>query len=161
MPLWQIYHPHGTLEDDASRQAFAQDITTMYTEMGLPAFYVVVHFFQMNDKDVFVGGKFRKLDQTPFIRIVINHIAIHVPDVDALYHRATSRIDQVVRPHVTDKGYDFEYHIDETERRLWKINGMIPPPFKRETEQLWAKENRAIAYDGAYPPTLEVNLSSD
>ncbi|KAJ5725284.1 uncharacterized protein N7483_006641 [Penicillium malachiteum] len=154
MPLWQIYHPTGTFEDNATKHAFAQDITKMYTDIGLPSFYVVTHFYKMDDENVFVGGKTNESGETPFIRIVITHIALRIPDVDAMYLRTTSRIDKIIKPYVADKGYDFEYHVDETERRLWKINSLIPPPHKSEAEQLWFKENRAVPYEGAYPAVL-------
>ncbi|KAJ5190577.1 oxalocrotonate tautomerase [Penicillium cinerascens] len=148
MPLWQIYHPNGTFEDPASKEAFVQDITKMYTDVGLPAFYVVVNFVTVSKGDIFVGGKVPT--ERPFIRVVITHIAVHAPNEDAAYRRITSRIDTILKPHVADKGYDWEYHVDETERRLWKLNGMIPPPHKSESERVWAKENRAVDYDGAY-----------
>ncbi|KAJ5888650.1 oxalocrotonate tautomerase [Penicillium taxi] len=146
MPLWQIYHPATAFKDAASKQAFANDITNMYLKLGLPAFYVVTQFHKMDIDNVFVGGKQNADIDTPFIRVVINHIAIHVPDVDAMYLDTTSRLDGVMKPHITDKGYDFEYHVDETERRLWKINGLIPPPFKSAEEQIWVRENRAVPY---------------
>ncbi|KAJ5813777.1 uncharacterized protein N7503_000527 [Penicillium pulvis] len=152
MPLWQIYHPHGTFEDHASKQAFADDITKMYVTLGLPAFYVVTQFHKMEHNDVFVGGKMRIATDTPFVRVVINHVALHVPDADAAYLRTTSRLDEIVKPHLLDKGYDFEYHVGETERRLWKINSLIPPPFKSPEEQVWVEENKASPYEGGYPP---------
>lgn len=34
MPLWLIFHPDGTFEDDASKEALAADITTIYTGVG-------------------------------------------------------------------------------------------------------------------------------
>lgn len=120
----------------------------MYIELGLPAFYVVTTFIPLPAEDLLVGGE--PQDGNPFIRIVITHVAINMPDEDAVYKRSTSRIDQILKPHVADLGYNWEYHVDETERRLWKINGMIPPPWKSEEESLWGKENRAVPYDGAY-----------
>jgi len=149
MPLWLIFHPPGTFEDSVSKQAFAEDITKMYTEdLGLPAFYVVANFIKLSPEDVWIGGK-QKTDKH-FIRIVINHVAYHVPDEDSNYKSASSRITRVLKPHVIDRGYVSEFHVDETDRRLWKINGLIPPPFKSEEEKLWAKENRAVVYEGAY-----------
>ncbi|KAJ5115713.1 hypothetical protein N7456_000061 [Penicillium angulare] len=153
MPLWQIYHPVGIFHDNASKQAFAEDITKMYTEdLGLPAFYVVTQFHKMDNADVFIGGKTKTASEKPFVRVVINHVAVHVPDENAAYLRTTSRLDAIVKPHLLDKGYDFEYHVDETERRLWKINSLIPPPFKSVEEKAWVEENKALPYDGAYPP---------
>ncbi|KAJ6088512.1 oxalocrotonate tautomerase [Penicillium sp. IBT 16267x] len=152
MPLWQIYHPHGTFEDNASKQAFADDITKAYVGLGLPAFYVITQFHKMENSDVFVGGKIRTATDKPFVRVVIVHIAIHAPNSDAAYLRTTSRLDGIMKPHLLDKGYEFEYHVSETERRLWKIDSLIPPPFKSAEERVWVEENKALPYEGAYPP---------
>ena len=155
MPLWQIYHPPGTFEDNASKQAFAEAITKIYTTVGLPAFYVVIHFHKMDNNNVYISGKLRSVDnEKPFVRIVITHIAVRLPDADAAYFKTTSRLDGVMKTHLLEKGYDFEYHVDETERRLWKINSLIPPPFKSAEERVWAEENRPVPYEGAYPPPI-------
>ncbi|EHA19910.1 hypothetical protein ASPNIDRAFT_179925, partial [Aspergillus niger ATCC 1015] len=147
MPLWQIYHPPTTFSTPESKQSFAEDITKFYTDLGLPAFYVVVNFIQTHPDNVYVGGTTKHpTDDKPFVRIVITHIALHVPDSDAAYSSTTTRLGQVMKPHLLDKGYDFEYHVDETDRRLWKINGLVPPPFKSEEEKVWVRENRAVEY---------------
>lgn len=148
MPLWLIFHPEGTFEDLASKKALTEDITKIYTEIGLPPFYVVINFMKMTPGDTWVGAEY-KLEK-PFIRVVAEHIAVHMPDSDEAYKRVTTRLDQALKPHVADKGYNWEFHVDETERRLWKVNGMIPPAFGSEEEKLWVKENRAVAYPGAY-----------
>jgi hypothetical protein len=97
---------------------------------------------------VWVGGK-QKIHK-PFIRVVITQIAVRLPDDDAAYQRNTTKIDELLKPHVADKGYDWEYHVIETERRLWKINGMIPPPRNSEEENKWFTENSPVPYEGAY-----------
>ncbi|KAA8644985.1 hypothetical protein EYZ11_008715 [Aspergillus tanneri] len=150
MPLWQIYHPPGSFEDDSSRAAFAEDITKIYTSHGLPAFYVVINFIKLDHQDIFVGGKQKTKTEKLFIRLVITHIAVKLPDEDAAFLQMTSRIDQALKPHIIDKGWDFEYHVDETDRRLWKINGIIPPPFRSEEEKIWSRENRPVPYEGGY-----------
>ncbi|PWY83856.1 hypothetical protein BO94DRAFT_536500 [Aspergillus sclerotioniger CBS 115572] len=154
MPLWQIYHPAGTFTDSPSKQSFAADITKMYVSIGLPAFYVIVNFIEMNPNDVYVGGKTKLPTEKPFVRVVITHIARHVPDIETAYIRTTSHLDQIMKPHLLDRGYDFEYHVDETDRRLWKINGLIPPPSNSEEEKIWGRENKAVVYDGAYPTSM-------
>lgn len=141
MPLWQIYHPTNAFKTIAEKQALSQDITGFYTnDVGLPAFYVVVQFIKLLDEDTWVGGVQRT--EHPFVRIVINHIAVStsIERRDSM----TSRFDQILKPYIADKGYDWEYHVGETERGLWKINGLAPPPYKSEEEKLWAKENRPI-----------------
>ncbi|CAG8920267.1 unnamed protein product [Penicillium salamii] len=143
MPLWQIYHPVGTYEDPASKASFAQDITKIYTKVGLPAFYVVVNFIPLPKEDILVGGE---LQNKPFIRVVITNIAIKMPESDDAYARFTSSVDTVLKPHIADRGYNWEYHVAETDRRLWKINGLVPPPWKSAEEQLWVEQNKAIPY---------------
>lgn len=144
MPLWIVYHPAGTFEDDASKQAMAEDITKLYTGVGLPAFYVVVNFVKLSLNDTWVGGKMKT--EKPFIRFTISHIAHRLPNDDKAYRDVVTRIDKLLKPHVADKGYDWEFHVEETERRLWKVNGLIPPPRRSEAEKLWFKENRAVPW---------------
>jgi hypothetical protein len=97
----------------------------------------------MSENTMLVGGK-RMDPKRHFVRFAIDHIAIKVPVQDAAYRRVTDAIDKALKPHVADRGYDWEYHIDETERRLWKINGLIPPPHESEDEKIWCRENKAV-----------------
>lgn len=127
------------------QQALSRDITAMYTDRGLPEFYVVVNFIKLAGDDIYIGG--RPNTGNPFIRIVINHIAITQPNTDEAYHRVTTRISQILKPYIADKGYDEEFHVDETERRLWRIQGMDPSPFGSEQERLWAEANKVVALE--------------
>ncbi|KAK3933687.1 putative oxalocrotonate tautomerase [Diplogelasinospora grovesii] len=131
MPLWLIYHPEGTFVTPESKQALAADITQIYVSTGLPAFYVSVNYITLPSQNMFVGGQSRtSAGGRPYIRISVDHIAVHMGD-DAERHRnMVTRVDAVLKPYVADKGYDWEFHIDETPRGLWKINGFIPPPCK-------------------------------
>jgi hypothetical protein len=131
MPLWSIFHPAGTFTDNNTKRVFSEDITKLYTEkINLPAFYVVVHFIKMSEGDVWVGGDVHK--DKPFIRVVIEHTAVNMPPdcEDAAYKETCRWVDDAMKPHIADKGYEWEYHISENDRRLWKINGLIPPPCK-------------------------------
>ena len=146
MPLWVIYHPEGTFEDDASKEALAADSIKQYTNIGLPAFYVVTNFIKVPKNSMFVGGKQVGKQDTPFIRVVVEHIAVRLPDEDKVYKGAANGVDAVLKKHCGEKGYNYEFHIDETERRLWKINGIFPPAFGSEEEKIWVKENRAVDF---------------
>lgn len=137
MPLWLVYHPPGTFEDDASKQAFVKDITANYTRIGLPAFYVVVNFVKTDPANLFVGG----VRKENFVRVVISHIAVNQPNKDEAYAGVRQRIHDILKPHIFDKGYDSEFHIEETERRMWEINGIVPPPFRSEQEKVWSETN--------------------
>ncbi|GJC87284.1 hypothetical protein ColLi_10122 [Colletotrichum liriopes] len=146
MPLWLIFHPDGTFEDDATKEALAADITKIYTQIGLPAFYVVVNFIKMSGNTVWVGGK-KANKEKPFIRIAIDHIAVNLPNEDKMYKRVADGVNATLKPHIADKGYDWEYHIDETDKRLWRVNGLPAPPFESEEEKIWARENRPVPWE--------------
>ncbi|RMY46608.1 hypothetical protein D0865_09181 [Hortaea werneckii] len=147
MPLWSIYHPTGTFEDEASREALSKDITKSYTSIGLPPFYVIVNYITLPGNATWIGG--RPNTANPFIRIKIDHIAVTLPDEDEAYKRATANIDAALKPHIADRGYDWEYHVDETERRLWKVGGMYAPLFKSDEEKKWFDANKPLPWTGA------------
>jgi len=151
MPLWQIYHPPGVFEDEASKAALAADITKIYTGVNLPAFYVVVHFNTIQPSNVFVGGVSKSASaDKPFIRIVIKHIAIRLDNNTETYRSTAGMIDNALKEHVYEKGYACEYHVEETERRLWKFDGLIPPEHMSEAHMKWVEENKPSVYEGAY-----------
>lgn len=83
----------------------------------MPKFYVVVTFIPVpDDSHQFVGGEPSRSRGKPFIRISIAHIHVKLPNDKEVYAGMTARIDAVLKPHIEAKGYDSEYHIDETER---------------------------------------------
>lgn len=53
------------------------------------------------------------------------------------YKKTANAVNAALKPHAADKEYEWELHIDETERGLWKINGMFPPEYKSEGERIW------------------------
>lgn len=129
MPLWLIFHPDNTFVDNASRAAFTRDITAYYTRIGLPAFYVVVQFIHQPGDSTWVGGE-RPDPKRPFIRIVIEHIAVNLPDNDAVLQRTSDKLIETIEPHMRkDEGWEYEFHVDETDKRLWRVNGFVGPPF--------------------------------
>ncbi|KAK4447136.1 putative oxalocrotonate tautomerase [Podospora aff. communis PSN243] len=147
MPLWLVYHPEGTFVTPESKQALAADVMTMYTGGGLPAFYVVVNFITLPHTSIFVGGKNPPVEK-PFIRFTVDHLAVHFGDDAERKLRVINTLDRLIKPHVADKGYDWEFSVDETPRELWKINGFIPPPHKSEAEAKWARDNRPSEWQG-------------
>lgn len=164
MPHWQIYHTPDAFQDDAHKHALTKAITSHYTREGvaMPAFYVVVDFIQVPHSSHFVGGEQASSRGKPFIRIAIAHIHINLPKDETVYKSVTDDIDRLIKPYIEDKGYDWEYHIEETERLLWKINGLAPPEvrlsarcvmvwsctnviqWKSEDEKVWRHESRAV-----------------
>ncbi|KAL1629740.1 hypothetical protein SLS56_005263 [Neofusicoccum ribis] len=145
MPLWRIFHPSNTFTTAEERDALSADITSIYTNVGLPAFYVIVIFNTLPAEKIHVGGVSNdKPGQTPFIRIAFENIARRLDE--RVKSRFLAIVDEKLKPHIADKGYDWEYHGQETDRELWKIQGMVPPDRDTEAERLWVKENKAVPF---------------
>jgi phenylpyruvate tautomerase PptA (4-oxalocrotonate tautomerase family) len=140
MPLWNVYHPVGAYTEQEKRE-FADRVTSIYEASGLPRFYVVTLFHEVERRSFYVGGE--PVDDR--VRVAIDHIARHLADPERR-DSARQRIGAVIQPFAADKGLHWEFHIDETPRDLWMIDGFVPPPPGSDAEKLWAKENRAIAY---------------
>jgi phenylpyruvate tautomerase PptA (4-oxalocrotonate tautomerase family) len=143
MPLWKIYHPVGafTAED---KQALSGRITGLYRI--LPKFYVGVVFQEVARDSFYVGGK--PVDN--FVRIWIDHIARTLPN-DEAKRRWLTMCDDALAPFVKQRGYDWEYHIDETSFDLWSIQGLRPPPPNSPAEKQWVADNRPGPYGGSPP----------
>ena len=140
MPLWNVYHPVGAYTEQEKRE-FADRVTSIYQARGLPRFYVVILFHEVERGSFYVGGE--PVDDR--VRVAIDHIARHLAD-PARRDSARQRIGAVIQPFAAGKGLHWEFHIDETPRDLWMIDGFVPPPSGSDAEKLWAKENRAIPY---------------
>jgi len=77
MPLHRIFHPPSAFSS-ADKQALSERITTLYTDVGLPAFYVVVLFTPIEKDSFYVGGK----STDKFVRIVVQHLARQIPTAE-------------------------------------------------------------------------------
>ena len=140
MPLWNVYHPAGAYTEQEKRE-FADRVASSYEARGLPRFYAVTLFHEIDRGSFYVGGE--PVDDV--VRISIDHLARHLDD-PAMRESSRQRISALIEPFAAGKGLRWEFHIDETPRDLWIINGLVPPPSSSDTEKLWAKENRAIPY---------------
>ncbi|KAF2736387.1 hypothetical protein EJ04DRAFT_575360 [Polyplosphaeria fusca] len=151
MPLWNIYHPPTTFTTPESKQSLAASITSVYTAIPLPAFYVVVQFIPLPPTSFYIGATPRPSPSSsspspgpdptrPFIRITISNVARKIPSKE-VGDRFLGMVDEALKPHIEDKGYDWEYSVEETSRDLWKINGLVPPMPGSVAERRWVEEN--------------------
>ncbi len=140
MPLWSIHHPVGVYSA-ADKREFATAITEYYTRIGLPQFYVVTHFHEVDAESFLVGGE----PVSSTVRIVIEHIAGHSPDAESR-RRIGESVQRIIAPFTLDRGLHAEFHIDETPADLWMIDGRWPPPAGSAEERQWAKQNRPLPY---------------
>lgn len=108
----------------------------------MPKFYANVQFIQSPVNTMWIGGETRH--EKPFIRLTVDHIAARLDDDDKLRLNIMDSIVKKIEPFFKD--YDWEIHIDETDRRLWRINGLVPPPRLSAGEALWAKANVPVPH---------------
>ena len=140
MPLWTIYHTPNVFSDN-EKSELAKSITEVYVTVGLPRFYVVTVFKEIEPSDFYVGG-----EQTgTAVRIVVDHIARTLPD-KAGRERITQYLGRVLAPHLDRAHVHWEFHIDETSEELWMINGLVPPPMNSEAEREWARTDQSSPY---------------
>ena len=78
MPLWRIF-AHPDTFSTAQRQALSKDITSIYTKVGLPAFYVNVIFIDSPENSIFIGGE----ERVNFVRFCVEHIARRLDDAES------------------------------------------------------------------------------
>jgi phenylpyruvate tautomerase PptA (4-oxalocrotonate tautomerase family) len=138
MPVWYIKHSPNTIKA-LEKEQLAKSITKHYVSVGLPAFYVQVHFDEDVPGTTFVGGE----PHPKFAAITIYHIARAFKN-DEAKQRFMTAIDGILNPLFEPKGMEWEYFIAETSRDLWKINGLVPPETGSEGEKKWAELNKAV-----------------
>lgn len=135
MPLWTIYHTENALSD-TDKAELAEKLTDIYARV-MPRFYVGIVYQEIKANNFFIGGE----PARNFVRIAIEHIARSFPGVEAS-RGFIDRVNKVLAPYVADRGYDWEFHIDETPFDYWSINGHYPPRAGTEDEKRWKAENR-------------------
>lgn len=140
MPLWKVYHPVDafTAED---RQQLSARITAMYDR--LPRFYVGVVFQEVAADSFFIGGE----PANNFVRIQVDHIARTLPKPE-MRTWWIGQCEETLAPFIRDRGFDWEFHIDETPFDLWSIQGYRPPAANSDDEKRWIRENRPSPLTG-------------
>lgn len=138
MPLWKVYHPVGAFTGEDKR-ALSQRITDIYAPF-MPRFYVGVVFEEVAAESFYIGGKPVK----NFVRISTDHIA-RTLDSDEAKARFLSKVDAALAPFIQERGFDWEFHADETLFDLWTVQGFRPPRAGTEDEKRWIAENKPSA----------------
>jgi hypothetical protein len=137
MPLWTFYHPVDAFQPE-HKQVLAKAITNIYR---FPAFYVGVVFIERGRDSLYRGGE----PADNFVRIAIDHINLTWKTPEEITRRM-KEFDEALAPTMRDRGMLWEFHIDETPRAYWSIEGFRPPPSGSEAEQRWLRENKPSAY---------------
>jgi hypothetical protein len=137
LPLWTIYHPVGAFQPE-HKHSLAKAITKMY---HFPSFYVGVIFIEKDRDSLYRSGE----PGDNFVRIVIDHVNLSWKTPDEAAQRMTE-FEETLAPMMRDRGLLWEFHVDETPRAYWSIEGFRPPPSGSEAEKRWESENRPSAY---------------
>ena len=142
MPLWD-FHIVEQFFTEEEMAKIAETITKIYTQVGMPAFYVQVRFNESPKRRNFVGGT----AQDNMIYVQIYHIARSF-ESEKQKQSFLAAIEHVLQPFREKKGADSEYFVLEGSRDLWRINGIIPPPTRSDEEKAWAESNRPRMWQG-------------
>jgi phenylpyruvate tautomerase PptA (4-oxalocrotonate tautomerase family) len=134
MPAWKIHHPVGAFTDE-DKQTLARRITDIYSM--LPKFYVGVVFQEVAANSFYVGGEPAK----NAIRISADHIA-RTLSTDEAKTNFLSRVNAALAPFIQDRGFDWEFYVDETPFDIWTIQGYRPPRAGTEDERRWKEQNK-------------------
>ncbi|KAG2187542.1 hypothetical protein INT44_005231 [Umbelopsis vinacea] len=140
MPLHRFYYAQG-LFSAQDKQEITDRITKNYTDLNLPAFYVIVVFIEVPEDSIFIGGK----PATNFVRVVSQHLSRTMDSYEGK-QAILDFLEAAFAPYVKDRGLDWEIHVEEHERELWRTQGINPPLPNTDAEKLWAKENKAIPF---------------
>jgi phenylpyruvate tautomerase PptA (4-oxalocrotonate tautomerase family) len=135
MPLWKVYHPVGAYTDE-DKHELSKRITDVY--FMLPRFYVGVIFYEVPEASFYIGGQ----PTRNFVRIHADHVARQM-DSEEKKTMFLTRVEGAIAPFIKDRGFDWEFHVDETPFDLWTIQGIRPPRAETEDEKRWIVENRA------------------
>lgn len=147
MPLIHITTP-ARLLPPSLKSHIAKSLVPIYELAGLPAFYVNIFFHEQPAGDLFIGyenATEKGSTASKFVRLVFEHIARQFPDRQAEL-RFMDRVDQIIKPLFEERDLRWEYHVIESQRRLWRVMSLEPPPPGSEAEKLWKDRNEAVPW---------------
>ena len=55
-------------------------------------------------------------------------------------------VEEALKPFIADKGWDWEWNVEETRRDMWSTNGLVPPMPDSKSETEWIEANRPLPY---------------
>jgi hypothetical protein len=79
------------------------------------------------------------------VRIVSTHLARQFANSEQIAS-FIERFEGAIAPYIKGRGVNWELHIEEHAREMWRENGLVPPLPKTEGEKLWVKLNKSVPY---------------
>ncbi|KAF7596876.1 hypothetical protein BBP40_011921 [Aspergillus hancockii] len=143
MPRWTFELAPNTLKAEV-KGLLARKITNLYTDYGIPAFWVNVFFHENGEGNFYSGGE----SPPKAVFFHIDHAASKI-ESEEVRKEFISKVNDIVRPILEPQGIKWEYNIYEHPRDNWRINGMIPPVDHPGVLKEWREKNAPVYYEGA------------
>lgn len=143
MPRWTIHSSVGSISA-AEKDSIAKQVTTLYTDLGLPAFFINVFFHEHEIGNYYCGGE----SEHSSVFFHIDHAARNF-ESEHIRSAFISRVKSIVEPILGTKKRKWEFNIYEHPRDNWRINGMIPPIDHPDLLKEWVEKDDAVWWDGA------------
>jgi phenylpyruvate tautomerase PptA (4-oxalocrotonate tautomerase family) len=140
MPRWTVHSLEGAITRE-QKDSIAEQVTNLYTKMGIPAFWVNVFFHTHTLGGFYSGGKAQH-----------NSVFFHIDHAARKWASEEERqmflgsIDQIMRP-VLGGCSKWEFNVYWHNSDNWRINGMIPPMDRPEILKQWMETDDAIPYE--------------
>ncbi|KAF4627957.1 hypothetical protein G7Y89_g10199 [Cudoniella acicularis] len=96
----------------------------------------------------FIGGE---LTKGKFVRLTLEHIAINFKDFgvergDAMSKKFLAFVGEVLKERFEPKGWRWEFNILETDRKLWRVQSIEPPPLNSDAMKVWDREQKGVEW---------------
>ena len=140
MPVWNFSTAPAVFSREEKEQ-LASNITDIYLKVGLPEFYVNIHFTELPLDSFYVGKKSSKT--TAFLSIIHGARTFQNKQQQDNF---MERVDNILRPVLEPKGVNRELVVQETSLELWRMNGLVPPPPGSEQEKEWVRYNKPVKF---------------
>ncbi|MGQ0464368.1 MAG: tautomerase family protein [Sporichthyaceae bacterium] len=155
MPAWQIFIPENALSSE-DKLEIGKRATAIYSEnfdLNMPRFYTTVYFHEHKPGAFVIGGETREnYAQVSILHIARSHeqvaeyLGIGLQDLNEAFMKMAH---EVLDPFIADRGYELELFVQQSDRELWRIDGMSPPPPWSDAERQWAKDNHSSPFVAA------------
>ncbi|CZR63112.1 uncharacterized protein PAC_13009 [Phialocephala subalpina] len=142
MPLLQLYTNIGQLSVE-EKQEIASTLTGIYAKI-MPEFFVTIIFHELPHGSFFVGSK---PADGKFVRFHAEHIAVNWNEDRARANAYLDWLGGVLKERFEPKGWTWEFNVVETDRHLWRVQSIVPPPIGSEALKTWETAGKGIPWE--------------
>ncbi|PMD57885.1 uncharacterized protein K444DRAFT_533075 [Hyaloscypha bicolor E] len=145
MPVLQFYINPNQLSL-AEKEELSKTLTDYYAQ-SMPDFFVDIMFNELPHDSFFIGGK---PTNGKFVRFTADHIAVNWDkEKDAKRaKRYLNWLGGVFKERFEPKGWTWEFHVTESDKKLWRIQSLVPPLLGSEEMKLWVEAGKGVPWEG-------------